>query len=90
MKKSIPISLIIVGAVISPLPNFLINLIIGLACLCAFYDIGIKKNLELANLVLNSQNPSQWDKNMGKITAIISLLLALLFLGLSLYYFIIS
>ncbi|OPF86142.1 hypothetical protein BW731_12255 [Vagococcus martis] len=49
------------------------------------YQLGVKKDLSWANLVRNSDKPNETDKNIGKSTAVIVLIIGLILLCLSIF-----
>ena len=83
--KIIIISLVVILSIFTNIPDYLMYLIMGVTLLYVFFDIGINHNLTLANLVINKNNPSETDKNIGKTTSIIALLMSVLSFFLSIY-----
>lgn len=86
MKKVVLVfSMIII--IFIPISNALRMALLSLLFFYIAYDIGIKKNLTLAILVKNPQEPTEQDTINGQTTAFIMLIIAISLIIFSIYIF---
>ena len=82
---SISIAIFILISIKFNVPIEYILFILSLFLFYASYQIGIKKELSWATLVRNPVNPNETDKNIGKATAIISLIVEVILFGIAIF-----
>lgn len=86
MKKVVLVfSMIII--IFIPISNALRMALLSLFFFYIAYDIGIKKNLTLATLVKNPQEPTEQDTINGQTTTFIMFILAISLIIFSIYLF---